>query len=84
MLLFNYSLGLRRSVIFKDRDKQDPNPGNIEHHWGLMTSDLTAKPSYVAVSTLTELVGEAGPPEILALGAGEHALFREGFSARVQ
>ena len=74
MLLFNYSLGLRRSVIFKDRDKQDPNPGNIEHHWGLMTSDLTAKPSYVAVSTLTELVGDAGPPQSIPLDVGEHGL----------
>jgi polysaccharide biosynthesis protein PslG len=74
MLLFNYSLGLRRSVIFKDRDKQDPNPGNIEHHWGLMTWELAQKPSYVAVSTLTELLGDAGPPEALALDPGEHGL----------
>ncbi|MBW1762885.1 MAG: hypothetical protein JRG67_16640 [Deltaproteobacteria bacterium] len=74
MLLFNYSLGLRRSVIFKDLDKQDPNPGNIEHHWGLMARDLTPKPSYFAVSTLTELLGDAGPPETVALGAGEHGL----------
>lgn len=74
MLLYNYSLGLPHSVIFKDLDKQDPDPGNIEHHWGLMTRDLTAKPSYFAVSTLTELVGDAGPPETLALGAGEHGL----------
>ncbi|MBW2191411.1 MAG: hypothetical protein JRG93_17840 [Deltaproteobacteria bacterium] len=74
MLLHNYSLGLPGSVIFKDLDKQDPNPGNIEHHWGLMARDLTPKPSYFAVSTLTELVGDAGPPESLALGAGEHGL----------
>ena len=74
MLLFNYSLGLPRSVIFKDLDKQDPNPGDIEHHWGLMERDLTEKPSYFAVSTLTELVGDAGPPETIALGAGEHGL----------
>jgi hypothetical protein len=74
MLLFNYSLGLRHSVIFKDLDKQDPNPGDIEHHWGLMARDLTPKPSYFAVSTLTELVGDAGPPETIALGAGEHGL----------
>gem|GEM_PF-4133927 len=74
MLLVNYSLGLRRSVIFKDRDKQEPSPGNIEHHWGLMTGDLTPKPSYAAVSSLTELLGDAGPPETMALGAGEHGL----------
>jgi hypothetical protein len=74
MLLFNYSLGLRHSVIFKDLDKQDPNPGDIEHHWGLMARDLTPKPSYFAVSTLTELLGDAGRPETVALGAGEHGL----------
>jgi len=74
MLLFNYSLGLQRSVIFKDRDAQDANPGNIEHHWGLMEWDLTRKPSYFAVSTLTELLGDAELSEILPLGAGEHAL----------
>jgi hypothetical protein len=74
MLLFNYSLGLRRSVIFKDRDAQNANPGNIEHHWGLLEWDLTRKPSYLAVSTLTEVLGDAGPPEIVPLGAGEHAL----------
>jgi hypothetical protein len=74
MLLFNYHLGLRRSVIFKDRDEHNPDPGNIEHHWGLMFEDLTAKPSLDAVATLTELIGDAGPPEPLTLGAGEHGL----------
>jgi hypothetical protein len=74
MLLFNYSLGLPRSVIFKDRDASDPEPGDIEDHWGLMTGDLTPKPSLVAVSTLTELLGDAGSPESIALEAGEHGL----------
>lgn len=74
MLLFNHSLGLPRSVIFKDRDASDPEPGDIEHHWGLMTGDLTPKPSLVAVSTLTELLGDAGPPETVALEPGEHGL----------
>ena len=74
MLLYSYGLGLRRSIIVKDRDARNANPCNIEHHWGLMEGDLTRKPSYFALSTLTELLGDAGPPEILALGAGEHAL----------
>ncbi len=74
MLLFNYSLGLRRSVIFKDRDEENADPGDIEAHWGLMTWDLTKKPSYFAVSTLTDLLGDAGPPETLALPAREHGL----------
>jgi len=72
MLLLNFSLDLRRSVIFKDLDGQEP--GNLEHHFGLMLPDLSAKPSYLAVSTLTELLGDAGPPETLSLGAGEHGL----------
>jgi hypothetical protein len=74
MLLFNYSLGLRRSVIFKDLDNQDPSPGNIEHHWGLMFEDLTPKPSLAAISTLTGLLGDAGPPYSLPLGPKEHGL----------
>jgi hypothetical protein len=74
MLLYNFSLGLRRSVIFKDRDEHDPSPGNIEHHWGLMMDDLTPKPSLVAVSTLTEQVGNAPLIEALSLGSGEHGL----------
>jgi hypothetical protein len=74
MLLFNFNLGLRRSVIFKDLDHQDPNPGNMEHHWGLMFEDLTPKPSLAAISTLTGLLGDAGPPETISLGPGEHGL----------
>ncbi|KPK15919.1 MAG: hypothetical protein AMJ62_07980 [Myxococcales bacterium SG8_38] len=74
MLLYNYSLGLRRSVIFKDRDEDNPSPGNIEHHWGLMTGDLVPKPSLVAISTLSELVGNASLVETLVLGSGEHGL----------
>ena len=72
MLLLNHSLNLRRSVIFKDVDGQEP--GNIEHHFGLVMPDLSAKPSYLAVSTLIELLGDAGPPDTISLGAGEHAL----------
>ena len=74
MLLHNYSLGLRRSVIFKDLDAGDPDPGDIEHHWGLMMRDLSKKPSYFAVATLTELVGDAGPPEAVELSTGKHGL----------
>jgi hypothetical protein len=75
MLLTNYSLGLRRSVIFKDRDAQDPSPGDIEDHWGLFTSELVKKPSYVAISTLTALLGSAeGAPESLPVGARKHGL----------
>lgn len=74
MLLTNYQLGLRRSVIFKDRDDSHPDPGNIEHHWGLMFADLSPKPSLRAVATLAAPVGDAGAPKSLALGAREHGL----------
>ena len=74
MLLYNFSLGLRESVIFKDRDADNPNPGNIEDNWGLMMDDLTPKPSLFAVSTLTELVGDARLVETLALGPAQHGL----------
>jgi hypothetical protein len=39
-----------------------------------MMRDLALKPSYFALSTLTELVGNAGPPESLTLNPGEHGL----------
>jgi hypothetical protein len=74
MLLSNYQLGLRYSVIFKDRDEHDPDPGNIEHHFGLMFGDLSPKPALDAVATLTRLLGDAGPPATLDLGPGEHGL----------
>ena len=74
MLLSNYGQGVHHSVVFKDTDTQDPEPGNLEHNFGLMAHDATAKPSYTALSTLTELLGVAGPPETIPLGAGEHAL----------
>lgn len=74
MLLVNYSLGLQTSVIYDDRDEHNPDPGNIEHHFGLMFDDLTVKPALTAVATLTELIGDAGPPETLPLGPGEHGL----------
>jgi len=74
MLLVNYSLGLPRSVIYDDRDDQNPDPGNIENHFGIMFEDLTPKPALTAVATLIQLIGNAGPPETLSLGPGEHRL----------
>jgi hypothetical protein len=74
MLLYNFSLGLHRSVIYQDRDPQDPDPGDIEDHWGLMTYDLTPKPSLSAISTLTDQVGSGALLETLELGSAEHGL----------
>lgn len=74
MLLSNYNQGVHRSVVFKDVDTEDPEPGNLEHHFGLMTHDAAAKPAYIALATLIDLLGDAGPPETIPLGAGEHAL----------
>ncbi len=70
--LFNFGDGVRRSVIFKDVDARDPDPGEIEHHWGLMSGELEPKPSYFAVRTLIGLVGDATPSGVFMLGEGEH------------
>ena len=74
MLLHNHVLGVAGSVYFKDRDAAEPEPGNIEHHFGLLHHDLAPKPAYAAMATLTRLVGEARVRGTLALGVGEHAV----------
>lgn len=84
MLLYNYSLGLRRSVIYQDRDPRDPDPGDIEDHFGLMSDDLTPKPALGAISTLTEQLGDGSLIETLTLGPGEHGLrFERGDGSQV-
>jgi hypothetical protein len=82
MLLHNHVLGLAGSVIFKDRDAAPADPGNIEHHFGLMRGDLSAKPAYAAVATLTRLLGDARLHRTLPLAAGEHGVVFRGAGGR--
>jgi hypothetical protein len=68
MLLFNYTLGLPRSVIFKDRDASDPEPGDIEHQpdarvIGRDGSDLT--PQDLAHGAQVTLQPDDGPIYLL-------------------
>jgi len=74
MFLTNYDLGLAGSVYYQDRDPADPSPGNIEDNWGLVLDDLSPKPSYQALSTLTHLLGEGRLADRLSLGSGAHGL----------
>ncbi|MCX8073085.1 MAG: endo-1,4-beta-xylanase [Candidatus Binatia bacterium] len=74
MLLYNFYLGVPVSVWFKDRDDANPSPGNIEHHWGLLFSDLTPKPAYYAVSTLSRLLGEGTVEQLRSFGQGTYML----------
>ncbi len=83
MLLHNYSLGLERSVVFKDRDDVAPEPGDIEHHFGLMNGDFTPKPAHRAVEVLSDLVGVGRGVGRLALGDGRHGLVFDDDGARV-
>jgi hypothetical protein len=74
MMLTDYELGLAGSVWFQDRDAENPSPGDIEAHWGLLHHDLGAKPAFAALSALTGLIGDAQSFTALALGEGEHGL----------
>jgi hypothetical protein len=77
MLLYNYSLGLPRSVYYDYLDSKDPDPSYLEEHFGIMTNDLVPKPAYTAISTLTDLLGDAVLSEELMLGTAEHGLLFE-------
>jgi hypothetical protein len=83
LLLGNHQLGLAGSVYFKDRDAAAAEPGNIEHHFGLMHGDLSPKPAYTAVATLTRLLGDARFQRALALGEGNHGLVFRRRAGRV-
>ncbi len=74
MILTNFSLGLPLSVWFKDRDETNASPGNIEHHWGLLTGNLSPKPAYFALRTLSELAGEGTLSQRAPYGPGTHGL----------
>jgi len=74
MFLTDYELGLAGSVYYQDRDPANPSPGNIEDNWGLMLDDLSPKPSYEALSTLTRLLGGGRLVDRLSLGSGAHGL----------
>jgi hypothetical protein len=76
-------LGLAGSVYFKDRDAAPPAPGNMEHHFGLMHGDLSSKPAYDAVATLTRLLGDARLQRELPLGEGNHGLLFRRRTGRV-
>ncbi|MGD8607040.1 MAG: hypothetical protein PVH21_07085 [Myxococcales bacterium] len=84
MLLYNYSLGLHRSVIYQDRDPSDPDPGDIEDHFGLMSHERIPKPAIGAIATLTEQIGDGSLIETLSLGPAEHGLrFERGDGSQV-
>ena len=74
MFLSDYELGLAGSVYYQDREPANPSPGNIEDNWGLMLDDLSPKPSYQALSTLTRFLGDGRLADRLSLGSGAHGL----------
>jgi polysaccharide biosynthesis protein PslG len=82
MLLHNHLLGLAGSIVFKDRDAAPADPGNIEHHFGLLEGDLSPKPAYVAIATLVRLLGTARMQRTLPLGRGEHGVVFRGPGGR--
>ncbi len=83
MLLWNHALGLAGSIYFKDTEAAAADPGNIEHHFGLVHHDGTPKPAYGALATLTRLVGDGRLRRRLALGDGAHGLVFRTRAGRV-
>src|SRR5262245_36392368 len=74
MLLVNATLGLPGSIVYDDHDPAHPSPGNIEDHFGLLTSDFSPKPAFDALAEVLVVAGTARPLCVLVPGADAHGL----------
>lgn len=58
MLLHNFSEGVARTFLYQLLDGGD-EPGNWEHHFGLVRHDDTPKPAFTAIANLIAAVQDA-------------------------
>jgi hypothetical protein len=62
LFLHYYNMGLPRAYAYEMVDLMgDPSRSAAEKHWGLLRSDYTAKPAYVALKRLIGLLSDPGP-----------------------
>ncbi|MBV9334747.1 MAG: hypothetical protein JO243_02550 [Solirubrobacterales bacterium] len=89
MLLENFQRGIRRTFIYELLDeKPDSSDAARDEHFGLMRSDFSPKPAYLAVRTLLHVLsgpggsGEGRPPLSFGLSqpasAVHHLLLADG------
>ena len=57
MLLDHFSKGIQRTFLYQLLDGGD-DPGNWEHHYGLVRHDDTPKPSFTAISSMIRALRE--------------------------
>jgi hypothetical protein len=63
-LLENFKAGIQRSYAYElVDDNPDPSDSNIQEHYGLLRSNYTPKPAFIALKNLLSLVGEQTPPK---------------------
>jgi hypothetical protein len=62
LFLHYYDMGLPRAYAYEMVDFMgDPSRSAPEKHWGLLRSDYSAKPAYVALKNLIGLLSDPGP-----------------------
>jgi hypothetical protein len=62
LFLHYYNMGLPRTYAYEMVDlNNDPRTSDRAKHWGLLRSDYTAKPAYVALKNLVGLLSDPGP-----------------------
>jgi hypothetical protein len=62
LFLHYYDMGLPRAYAYEMVDLMgDPSRSAAEKHWGLLRSDYSAKPAYVALKRLIGLLSDPGP-----------------------
>jgi hypothetical protein len=62
LFLHYYDQGLPRTYVYEMVDlNNDPSRSDREKHWGLLRSDYSVKPAYVALKRLIGLLSDPGP-----------------------
>jgi hypothetical protein len=62
LFLHYYDMGLPRVYAYEMVDLMgDPSKSDWQKHWGLLRSDYSAKPAYVALKRLIGLLSDPGP-----------------------
>lgn len=74
VFLTNFRLGIEKTVWYQAIDPPNPDPGNMEDHFGLLHADGSEKPAYIALATLSRIAGTLPLHSEVPLGEGRYAL----------